>query len=325
MNGNLAAEAELIVYTYDSLMAESGLAKQIEPLFEKRCGCKLKFISVGDAAQLSTRLQIDEKRAGPTAHIVMGIDQNLWPRVKKHTVQDDFSFPELKGLPDLFKVGTGFVAFDYGVFAWMMDSDRLRKNNLTPPKKLRDLLKPDWKRELILEDPRTSTPGLAFLLFTKKILGQEFSSFWSAFHRQWLTLSPGWDEAYGLFLKQQATLVWSYTTSEAYHRVHGDADRRYRAIILDDGSPLQVEGAALIKASLKSQKMYERAKEFLQFLLSQDVQKIIPKTQWMLPVVRSTPLPGEFENLPFPKNPVRLDTSQKEIESLLKEWRRAIQ
>src|SRR5206468_2130798 len=116
--------------------------------------------------------------------------------------------------------------------------------------RLTELSAPAWKRKLILEDPRTSTPGLDFVLYARAALGERAREFWRGLRGQWLTLAPGWDAAYGLFLKEEAPLVWSYTTSQAYHEEHGDAageNRRYSAILFEEGQPIQVEGAALVK------------------------------------------------------------------------------
>jgi thiamine transport system substrate-binding protein len=200
----------------------------------------------------------------------------------------------------------------------MLDKSALEKRTL--PQKLSDLLRPEWRRALILEDPRTSTPGLAFVTYVQKILGEKASDeYWKSLRSQWLTLAPGWDGAYGLFLKKEAPLVWSYVTSQAYHEEHGDhagTDRRYQALIFDEGQPVQIEGAALVKGAL-----HPCAKPFLEFLLTPDAQQSLMRKNWMMPVVKSTKLPESFKNLPQPK---RLLWISADPSSALSRWSKAI-
>jgi thiamine transport system substrate-binding protein len=322
---------ELVIYTYDSLVAKKGLGPEIFPLFEKKCGCKLKIVASGDGGQLLTRLQLDAERKHPTAQIALGLDQATWERAKPWLE----SWNEGGGRPweprgyskvvPLARVEPGFLPLDYGVFAFIADQDALMAAKLSAPTRLSDLLKPEWRRNLILEDPRTSTPGLAFLLYADQVRGAGAEGFWTQFKSQWLTLTPGWDGAYGLFLKKEAPLVWSYTTSQAYHEVHGDPSgpaRRYRALVFEEGQPLQIEGAALVKGS--DPKLRALARSFLEFLLTTEVQSRIPLKNWMYPVIEGVALPESFQHLPKPHKIVKTPVNPVEIERALTEWKRAV-
>jgi thiamine transport system substrate-binding protein len=180
-----------------------------------------------------------------------------------------------------------------------------------------------------LEDPRTSTPGLAFLFFTRSVLPDAWEHYWTDISGRWLTLSPGWDQAYGMFLKEEAPFVWSYTTSQAYHRLHGDPDGgaskppRYRAVIFEDAMPVQVEGAAMVRGlSGPSRKIAER---FLEFLLSEEAQALIPEGNWMLPVRAGTPLPNAvFSSLPRPRKWIHLQSDAHALKDILARWNRAV-
>jgi len=200
---------------------------------------------------------------------------------------------------------------------------------------------------VVLEDPRTSTPGLAFLLYADAVGG---NGFWGKFRTQWLTLAPGWDGAYALFLKKQAPLVWSYTTSQAYHEeqeleelktqpAHAPArdgvreagkeapkSSRYRALVFKEGNPVQVEGAALVKGAFEgdSEPLRKIARDFLEFLLTPEVQSQIPLKNWMLPVIPGTKLPESFGRVPKPLKIVRTPTDAERIEKELLQWKKAI-
>jgi thiamine transport system substrate-binding protein len=181
---------ELVLYAYDSFLAPGGLGAQIIPLFEKKFECRVRALASGDGTQLLTRLELDVKRRKPTAQVVVGIDQQVWDRAKQW-VEPWGSWTPL-GYRDLIEtsvtLGKGFLPYDYGVFALIMDRLQLVELNIQIPPggvlSIQELLDPKWKRNIILEDPRTSTPGLAFLLYSTQILEGNAWPFWEKFRGQ---------------------------------------------------------------------------------------------------------------------------------------------
>jgi thiamine transport system substrate-binding protein len=180
------------------------------------------------------------------------------------------------------------------------------------------------KRALLLEDPRTSTPGLAFVLFVDAVKRRGASVFFEKLPPQWVTLAAGWDQAYGLFLKQEAPLVWSYTTSQAFHRAHGDREDRYRALIPDEGAPIQIEGAFIVAGNHQTDASRELSRKLLEYLMSPSAQAKIPTTQWMWPARENTPLPDSFRRLPIPKREIRLTPDANAQTAILANWAEAI-
>jgi thiamine transport system substrate-binding protein len=317
------AQPELVIYSYDSLVAKGGLGSALFPLFEKKCGCKIRALPSGDGGQLLSRLQLDQRRGKPTAHVVLGLDQQIWERAKP--LVEDWKDWEPQGYRNLeIRVEKGFLPFDYGAFALMADTKKLAEERLPIPKSLADLTKPEYRGKIILEDPRTSTPGLAFLLYTRDVLGKGASAFWERFRGQWLTLTPGWDEAYGLFLKGEAPLVWSYSTSQAYHREHGDSDKRYQAVVFAEGQPVQIEGAALVKGAFKTEEEKKLAWAFLDFLISREAQELVPRKNWMLPVLKGTTVPESFTQLPKATKLHGTRRSASESREALAQWANAL-
>jgi thiamine transport system substrate-binding protein len=303
------ADCDLSIYTYDSIVARGGLGPEIFPDFEKRSGCKIKTLASGDGVQALGRMELDAKRGKLAGQILLGIDQSLWSRSKSY--QEAVSLPALGGVGQE-ALDNGFVPYDYGVLA-------LIGNDLKdPPHSLNDLLDSKWKKKFILEDPRMSTPGLELVLFTAAVLGEKFDSFWQIMSSQWLAMPEGWDAAYGLFLKKEAPLVWSYTTSQAYHEENGE--HQYKAILFDEGQPVQIESAMLIKNSFVTPEQKQHAQEFMTYLLSEEVQSKIAKTNWMLPVRQGTPVPKSFQNLPQPKKTFTL----RDAEATVKRWNKAV-
>jgi len=182
-----------------------------------------------------------------------------------------------------------FLPYDYGYFAFVYNKERLDN----PPTSLRQLVADEAGPTILVQDPRTSTPGLGLLLWMKKVFGDESDEAWARLSKRIVTVSKGWSEAYGLFLKGEADMVLSYTTSPAYHLI-AEQDSRFAAARFSEGHYQQIEVAGLVRASQQKQ----LARDFLEFMLSDGFQSIIPTTNWMYPAnPPRTKLPADFGNL----------------------------
>jgi len=212
---------------------------------------------------------------------------------------------------------THFVHYDYGYFAFMWDTQQLKD----PPKSLADLTKDGAEPKILLEDPRTSTPGLGLMLWLKSVYGDKAADAWKGIAPKILTVSKSWDEAYGLFTKGEAPLVLSYTTSQAYHVIVEKTDR-YKALVFPEGNYMQIEVAGMTKTS----KHPDLAKQFLQFLVSKDFQTAIPTTNWMLPVTDGATPPEFATAAPKPEKALLLpaDEVAKNRAAWIKEWLEAV-
>jgi thiamine transport system substrate-binding protein len=146
--------------------------------------------------------------------------------------------------------------------------------------------------------------------------------FWAKLSQQWLTLTPGWTEAYSLFLDKKAPLVWSYRTSLAYHR-HENQGQLYTFVELKEGAPIQIEGAAITISPDQKQKL-GAARQFLEILISEKIQEALPKRQWMMPVRQNVQLSKEFDGL-APKNEIiSIRPTATALQESLASWKQAI-
>lgn len=309
------------VYTYDSLAGKGGLGPEIFPLFEKKSGCRIQVFTSGDASQLVSRIALDRKRGKVSGDVVLGVDVLFWDKIRPNVDSGMTLDSNVRKLLYPFISGQlrereGFIPYNWGALALIVDQESLQKAGLHPPKTLEDLARPELKKSFILEDPRTSSPGLQFLLFSRSQLGSGFKRYWTQMSGQWLTMPPGWDSAYSLFLRGAAPLVWSYVTSEAYHREKGMT--RYRAVLFQEGQPVQIEGAVRLKNAAHP----KAAGEFLKFLLSSEVQDRVGEVNWMWPVVKKAKVPKSFSVLPNPQKLILL--SGEEAEGALQEWSEAV-
>jgi thiamine transport system substrate-binding protein len=314
-----AAEADtpkLTVYTYSSFVADWGPGPKITPLFEAKCGCKIEWVSVGDGAGLLARLKLEGKNS--PADVVLGLDTSLTAEAAATGLiaPHGADLSALK-LPITWS-DNDFVPFDYGYFAFVYDSQTLK----SPPQSLADLANGGADPKVLLEDPRTSTPGLGLMLWMKSIYGDKAGDAWKKLAPRILTVSRSWDEAYGLFTKGEAPMVLSYTTSPAYHIMEDKTDR-YKALNFPEGNYMQVEVAGMLAGA----KHADLARQFLQFLVSLDFQKEIPTTNWMFPVIDiAGDLPPVFRQIPQPHKSLLLppDEVAAHRAAWIKEWLDAV-
>ncbi|MBD3308005.1 thiamine ABC transporter substrate-binding protein [candidate division KSB3 bacterium] len=283
----VAQESEdLVIYAYDSFVSW-GLAEATLHKFEEANNCTITLIAAGDAGQVLNRVILEKDN--PQADIVVGIDNNYLAKSLKYDILEPYRSKNLDIVPEdlIFDPTLHLTPFEYGFIAFVYDTQKIAE----PPTSLKDLTDPKWNGQIILEDPRTSSPGVSFLLWTIAAFGEDgYLEYWENLKPSILTVTKGWDTAYGMFTSGEAPLVLSYATSPAYH-VETENSTRYLAAPMEEGFYRQIEGMGIIKGA----KHRELAEKFIDFMLTEEFQQEIPLTQWVFPVNPNVELPESFE------------------------------
>ena len=310
----MAAQADdrvLTIYTYDSFVADWGLGPVWQELFEAECACTIEWVAPGDGVAVLSRLRFEGDSTD--ADLVLGLDQNLIAEADA----TGLIAPHQTDLSDLDLpvewTSESFVPFDYGYFAVMYDAEAVE----TPPTSLAELIA-GGDEPLVIQDPRTSTPGLGLVLWMKAVYGDEAGEKWAQLSDRILTVTPGWSEAYGLFTSGETPMVLSYTTSAAYHMLV-EEEERYQALAFDEGHYMQIEVGAAIEGSPE----IDLARQFLAFMVSPQAQAVLPTNHWMLPVrAPAEPLPEPFQRLVEPERALLIDaqTIAAERPAWIEEW-----
>jgi len=292
--GNPDTDQTVVIWTYDSFNSEWGPGPDAARVFEEKTGIKIEWVSRGDAGFTLSRLLLERENSG--ADIILGVDQNMAERLLESNLLEAYRPNGAENILSELILDPSFrlTPMDYSYFAIVYDSEKLSR----PPRSLEDLANPEFRQNLILIDPRTSSPGLGFFAWVKEVYGDGWRDYWRRIQPSILTVAEGWSTAYGLFTRGESAMVLSYTTSPGYHLEYEDTER-YKAAIFSDGHALQIEAAGL----LASAKNKENAKLFLDFMLSPDFQDIIPLTNWMYPVI-DIPLPPSFRINPKSDKPL---------------------
>lgn len=297
-----AQQRTVTVITHDSF----NLSKEIVAAFEQKENIKIAFIKGGDAGAMTNRLILTKQN--PIADVVYGIDNTLLARAFKADMLEVYrpkaaALLEKNTLLDnkwrISPVNYGYVALNYDL-AWF------EKNKLALPKTLEDLTKPAYKGLLVLQNPATSSPGLAFLLATIKHFGEQGAfGFWAALQKNDLKITSGWESAYYTDFSRNGgsrPIVVSYTSSPAAEVFYGDGKTATTANLLLLGSSfLQVEGVAVLKGA----KNPDLAKKFIDFMLEPATQADIPSQMWVYPSRRDVALPEVFK---FAQKPLQISS-----------------
>ena len=308
----MAETPVLTVLTYDSFIPEWGPGPLIETGFEATCACDLQFVAAGDGAAILARLKLEG--ADTDVDVVLGLDTAL---TADATATGLFApvQPAPNSLPVAF-ADPNFLPFDWGWFAMVYDNTKLN----TPPTSFEELAASDLR--ILIQDPRSSTPGLGLVMWVKAAYGERAPQIWEALADNIVTVTPGWTEAYNMFLSGEADMVLSYTTSPAYHLI-AEADATKSAALFSEGHYLQIEVAGKLAASDAP----VLADAFLVYLASDAAQGALITTNWMYPA--KTPragLPAGFETLIQPATSLLF--APAEAESLrpaaIAEWQAAL-
>ena len=271
---NLFAKESIIVGTYDSFAAEWGPGPEIERLFEESCDCDLKYITTSQAGTLLGNIFLKNK------DIILGATYDA----------------------EKFNSFYKFQAYDYGYYAFIYNENLLTN----PPQTFDELINRD-DLKIVVQDPRTSPVGMGLLKWISAVFDQNKLEAISKLDKQIITYTPGWSEAYGMFLEEKADLVLSYSTSPFYHQEYENI-YHYKALIFHEGHIKENEYVIIPKDS----KQKVTGEKFLSFLNTEEIQKIIAKNNIMYPILDSA-IPSKMKDLQKPKAVMNMSTNEELI------------
>lgn len=302
----IESQPSVRVMTYSSFMNAWGPGPEIAKRFRDATGIAVEFHDAGDAGLITEKMKLFPVDAA------VGIDGLLLEDAKTRLQWRDLPVVESE-VGKQFR-DAKFIAIDYAPVTFIY-----RAGEVEPPHSLRDLLHPQYRGKIALEDPRTSTPGLQFFFWVLGTMGREEGfQYLSDLKANIHSVSPSWSAAYGAFSKKQSGLVFSYQTSPLYH-VLEERNDQYRAAVFADGHPLQVEFAGLPQACVNC----EAGEKFIRFLQSQEIQAIIMRKNFMLPVDPAAKTGTPFAELTEVKK-IEIDVNSdllKNRAALFEQWR----
>ena len=303
---------KLTIYTYDSFVSEWGPGPIIEKIFEEKHNADIEFVAVDSAATLLNKVILEGDTS--KADIVLGLDMNLFDLAEQSGLFTSHNIKDINNLINLpLKWETNkFVPYNYGYFSFVYNEANLA----TPPKSMDELINSTNAR-IVIQDPRTSTPGLGLLTWMKALYGDKAGDEWKKLNKKIISVTKGWTDAYyNFFMAGEADMVLSYTTSPAAHIMF---EERYDilATTFEEGNYITIEFAGILNNSQNK----DLANKFLNFMLSKEFQSVIPSTNIMYPVTNIKDLPEAFDKLDVP-NFIQMDPKEinKNKEKWIDEW-----
>ena len=324
--GSDASPTKVVLVTHDAF-AVSG---DVKAAFERESGLKLQILKSGDAgAALTTALLT---AGNPQGDVFFGVDNNLLSRALDGDLFDAYESPALADVDEKYVLDPEHrvTPIDHGEACLNYDKAWFAEHHIAPPRSLDDLTRAPYDGLLVVEDPTTSTPGLAFMLATIARYGENgWQDYWRKLRERDVLVVDGWEEAYdvrfsGSSGKGSKPIVVSYASSPPAEVIfRTPRPKQAPTAVVEDSCFRQVELAGVLRGARNE----SGAKKLIDFLLSKRFQEDMPLTMFVFPVARNAALPPAFEKYAVvPSDPLDLPPDEIEAnrERWLDEWTRVV-
>jgi thiamine transport system substrate-binding protein len=313
---------QVVLVTHDSF----AISPEVKKAFEKESGLKLRILKAGDAGEVATRALLTA--GDPEGDVLFGIDGNLLQRTLDGDVFESYESPELARLDPALRLDPENRAtpIDHGEVCLNYDKRWFASHGIEPPQELADLLLARYRGQLVVENPATSTPGLAFLLATIAKFGDRWQTFWRGLRANGVLVVDGWEDAYysrfsgSAGSKGTRPIVVSYASSPPAEVIYAKPrpDEAPTGVV-EASCFRQIELAGVLRGA----KNEEGARELIDFMLSKRFQEDVPLQMFVFPARTDAALPPEFEQFAVvPKHPLELppDEIEQNREGWVDEW-----
>ncbi len=284
----------ITILTHDSFAVSEDVIKA----FEAANNAKVVFLQSGDAGSVLNQAVLTKN--APLADILFGVDNTFLSRALDADIFEAYQSPALSEISDEFKLDSSNRALpvDYGDVCINYDKNYFAENNLTVPLTFEDLAKPEYKDLLVVENPATSSPGLAFLLATRAHFGNDYLTYWQSLKENGVVVVDGWETAYYTNFsassgKGPQPMVVSYASSpaaEVFFASEPLTESPTASIVASDMCFRQIEFVGILK-NTQNQAL---AQKFVDFMLSQQFQEDMPLNMFVYPANKNAQLPDVF-------------------------------
>jgi thiamine transport system substrate-binding protein len=301
---------EVVLVTHDSFAVSKGVKRA----FEDETGLTLRILQGGDANEMLNRALLTA--GDPQGDVIFGIDDSVLSRAVDGDLLEEYRSDELDSVEDAFSSPDPHVTpIDHGEVCLNIDRGWFEEHGIQPPTSLADLLRAPYRNLLVVENPATSSPGLAFLLATIATFGDPgWEPYWRGLRENGVRVVDGWEEAYTQQFSGAAgspgkrPIVVSYATSPAAEVIFASKplDTAPTAAVRE-GCYRQVEYAGILRGARNE----DGAKKLIDFMLSERFQADVPGSMFVYPVRREVALPEAFvEFAVTPTAPLQLPAEQ---------------
>ncbi|MEO8356662.1 MAG: thiamine ABC transporter substrate-binding protein [Chloroflexota bacterium] len=284
----------LTIMTHDSFAVSEDVVKT----FEEANNAKIAFLQSGDAGAVLNKAVLTKD--APLADVLFGVDNTFLSRALEADIFEPYESSLLNEIPSEFKLDDSnrVLPVDFGDVCINYDKQYFSDKDLAVPQSLEDLTKPEYAGLLVVENPATSSTGLAFLLATVSHYGDSFTEYWQALKDNDVVIVDGWETAYytnfsGSSGRGPQPMVVSYGTSPAAEVIFAEkplADAPTASILGPDTCFRQIEFVGILKGTQNR----ALAEKFVDYMLGKQFQEDVPMQMFVYPVDPNAALPDEF-------------------------------
>jgi len=289
-----AGPQTVTVITHDSF----AIGEETIKTFEVENNAKVVFLQSGDAGSVLNQAILTKD--APLADVLFGVDNTFLSRALGADIFEAYVSPALADIPAAFRLDSSNRALpvDYGDVCINYDKKYFADNNLPVPQSFEDLAKPEYKDLLVVENPATSSPGLAFLLATRAHFGDDYLTYWQSLKANGAVVVDGWETAYytnfsassGKGPQPMAVSYASSPAAEVFFASEPLTESPTASIVAADMCFRQIEFVGILKNGQNK----PLAKKFVDFMLSQKFQEDMPLNMFVYPVNKNAQLPEVF-------------------------------
>lgn len=280
--------------THDSF----SISQEAMSVFEEKYQARLVILKSGDAGEALNKAILSKNN--PLADIFYGVDNTFLSRALKADMFVPYAPQNLDEVDQALRLDpeNRLIPVDFGDVCLNYDIHWFQDKNLAMPTMLEDLIRPEYKDLTVVQNPATSSPGLAFLLATISRFGQEgYVDYWQKLKANGVVVTNGWKEAYwGEFTaasEGERPIVVSYGSSPAAEVFFSktELNQAPTGVVTGNGAAFrQIEFAGILKGTSR----LDLAQKTMDFLLSREFQQDIPLQMFVFPVNKEAVLPEVF-------------------------------
>ena len=287
--------SEITVLTHDSFQ----IAEEVLQEFESESNIRVRFLKGGDTGTVLNKTILSKNN--PIADVFYGVDNTFLGRALDENIFEPYKSPLLNEIDPSYVLDQDYRALpvDYGNVCINYDKTYFKTSGIPIPRSLADLINPQYRSMLVVQNPALSSPGLSFMLITIANYGETgYLDFWQALKENGVKVVNDWETAYytefsGSSGQGIRPMVVSYDSSPAFELIYAESEVEESstgAMITDQTCFSQVEFVGILKGT----KNQSQAAKWIDFMLSNRFQKDLPFQMFVFPVNKNVLLNETF-------------------------------
>ena len=314
---------QVVLITHDSF----AISKPVRAAFERETGLRLKILQSGDAGAALNRALLT--KGNPEGDVFFGIDNNLLSRALAEDLFLPYESSALDAVPDGYELDPEHrvTPIDHGEVCLNVDKGWFAERDFAPPRSLSDVTDARYRGLLVVQNPATSTPGLAFLLATVARFGEPgWQDFWRRLRANDVLVVDGWEAAYTAQFsgaggsKGTKPIVVSYASSPPAEVVFaGKPLEEAPTAVVEDSCFRQTELAGILRGTGNE----SGARKLVDFMLDERFQADLALSMFVFPVREGVELPEAFRKFAVvPEQPLELPPGEigENRDRWIREW-----